>query len=123
MFTSEARQAISCAAARMDSGGRLSTIIKARRRESPPDIGAPRRLSATEPVFPLPWGEARLGLLNVEMPSPPSTRPSDARNLIARLRKIRGSTWAGTAGGGAPAASDGGLETMISVRRPMESKR
>jgi ketosteroid isomerase-like protein len=35
--TSEARQAISCAAARMDSGGTLSTIIKGRQCDSPPE--------------------------------------------------------------------------------------
>jgi GST-like protein len=35
---------------------------------------APRRVSATEPLFPASWGEARLGRLNLEMPSPPSTR-------------------------------------------------
>src|SRR5258707_12277642 len=51
--TSEARQAISCAAARMDSGGTLSTIIKGRQCDSPPDICAPRQLSAMEPLFSL----------------------------------------------------------------------
>src|SRR5262245_13629240 len=79
MFTLEARQATSCAAARMDSGGTLSTIIKGRQCDSPPDICAPRQVSATEPLFSAPWGEARLGRLNLEMPSPPSTRSSDAR--------------------------------------------
>src|SRR5262249_13689374 len=49
--TSEARQAISCAAARMDSGGTLSTIVKGRQCDSPPDICAPRQLSAMEPLF------------------------------------------------------------------------
>jgi hypothetical protein len=43
-FTLEARQAISCAAALMDSGATLSTIIKGRQCDSPPDtdICAPR---------------------------------------------------------------------------------
>ena len=36
-FTSEARQAISYAAARMDAGGTLSTIIKGRQCDSPPE--------------------------------------------------------------------------------------
>jgi hypothetical protein len=49
--TSEARQAMSCAAARMDSGGTRSTIIKGRQCDSPPDICAPRLLSAMEPLF------------------------------------------------------------------------
>src|SRR5215467_941012 len=77
--TSEARQAISCAAAQTGSGGTLSTIIKGRQCDSPPDICPPRQLSATGPLVSAPWGEARLGRLNLEMPSPPSTRPSDAR--------------------------------------------
>src|SRR5262249_83135 len=51
--TSEARQAISCAAARMDSGGILSTIVKGRQCDSPPDICAPRQLSAMELLFSL----------------------------------------------------------------------
>ena len=46
MFTLEARQAISCAAARMDSGGTLSTIIKGRQCDSRPDICPPRPLSS-----------------------------------------------------------------------------
>jgi hypothetical protein len=33
----------------MDSGGTLSTIIKGRQCDSPPDICASRQLSATEP--------------------------------------------------------------------------
>ena len=49
----EARPATSCAAARMDSGGTLSTIIKGRQCDSPPDICAPRQLSAMEPLFSL----------------------------------------------------------------------
>src|SRR5215467_11248738 len=49
--TSEARQAISCAAARTGSGGTLSTIIKGRRCDSPPDICAPRQLWAMEPLL------------------------------------------------------------------------
>src|SRR5262245_8139149 len=49
--TCTARRPISCAAARMDSGGTLSTIIKGRQCESPPDIYAPRQLSAMEPLF------------------------------------------------------------------------
>ena len=65
MFTLEARQAISCAAARMDSGGTLSTIIKGQQCDSPPDICAPRQLSATEPVFWVPW--ARRGIMLEEM--------------------------------------------------------
>src|SRR5215469_81893 len=64
--TSEARQAISFAAARTGSGGTLSTIIKGRQCDSPPDICPPRQLSATEPLFSAPWGEARLGRLNLE---------------------------------------------------------
>jgi len=63
----------------MDSGGTLSTTIKGRQCDSPPDMCAPRQLSATEPLFSAPWGEARPGRLNLEMPSPPSTRPSDAQ--------------------------------------------
>ena len=47
--TCTAQQATSCAAARMGSGGTLSTIIKARRCDSPPDVCAPRQLSAMEP--------------------------------------------------------------------------
>src|ERR1700722_8921933 len=39
-FTSEARQAISCAAARTESGGALSTTIKGRQWDSPPDVRA-----------------------------------------------------------------------------------
>src|SRR5258705_1690795 len=49
--TSEAPHAISCAAARMDAGGTLSTIIKGLQCDSPPDICAPRQLSAMEPLF------------------------------------------------------------------------
>src|SRR5215831_635448 len=44
--TCTAQQATSCGAARMGSGGTLSTIIKARRCEIPPDICTPRQLSA-----------------------------------------------------------------------------
>src|SRR5215469_9909112 len=40
--TSEARQVISCAAVRTGSGGTLSTIIKGRQCDGPPDICAPR---------------------------------------------------------------------------------
>src|SRR6267154_1683802 len=39
-FTSEAQQAISYAAARMDAGGTLSTIIKGQQCDSPSDICA-----------------------------------------------------------------------------------
>jgi glutathione S-transferase len=35
----------------MDSGGTLSIIIKGQQCESPPDIYAPRQLSAMEPLF------------------------------------------------------------------------
>src|SRR5262245_28823639 len=48
MFTLEAQQAISCAAARMDSGGTSSTIIKGRQCDSPPDKCAPRRLGGQD---------------------------------------------------------------------------
>jgi ketosteroid isomerase-like protein len=51
--TSEARLAISRAAARMDAGDTLSTIIKGPQCDSPPDICAPRQLSAMEPFFSL----------------------------------------------------------------------
>src|SRR6478672_10284645 len=51
--TCTAQQATSCVAARMGSGGTLSTIIKARRCDSPPDVCAPRQLSAMEPLFRL----------------------------------------------------------------------
>src|SRR6478735_147950 len=44
--TCTAQQATSCVAARMGSGGTLSTIIKARRCDRPPDVCAPRQLSA-----------------------------------------------------------------------------
>src|SRR4051794_25805548 len=50
-FTLEARQVISCAAARTGTGGTSSTIIKGRQCDNPPDTCAPRRLSATEPLF------------------------------------------------------------------------
>src|ERR1700746_2740687 len=71
MFTLEARQAISCAAARMDAGGTLSTIIKGRQCESPPDIYAPPiPLALREGSFPqtpdYPLGQRQL---HTEMPS------------------------------------------------------
>src|ERR1700733_7480188 len=57
MFTLEARQATSCAAAPIDCGGTLSTIIEGGRCDSPPDIFAPRQFSATEALLSAPWGE------------------------------------------------------------------
>jgi hypothetical protein len=42
---------MSCAAARMDSGGTLSTILKGRQCDSPPDVCAPRQLSAMDLIF------------------------------------------------------------------------
>src|SRR6185312_2196498 len=44
--TCTAQQATSCGAARMGSGGTLSTIIKARRCDIPPDACAPQQLAA-----------------------------------------------------------------------------
>src|SRR4051794_10845438 len=41
--TCTAQRATSCGAARMGSGGTLSTIIKARRCDIPPDVYAPRQ--------------------------------------------------------------------------------
>src|SRR4051794_23881227 len=43
--TCTAQRATSYVAARMGSGGTLSTIIKARRCDSPPDVCAPRQMA------------------------------------------------------------------------------
>src|SRR5215475_6958385 len=64
MFTLEARQAISCAAARMDSGGTSSTIIRGRQCDSPPDTCAPRKLSATGPLLAYCMNSASLRFIH-----------------------------------------------------------
>src|SRR5262249_7307577 len=95
MFTLEAPQATSCAAARMDAGGTLSTIIKGRQCDSPPDICVSRQLSATEPLFSAPWGEARLGraISRCRLRLPPDRatpwKDDDARSSVR--------TWGGRA--------------------------